>query len=403
MVDTLLVFSVAAGIIIIGYLANVLFRKTGWPEILFLIFTGIIVGPVLNLFSKDSILPILPLISTFTLLMVLFRGGMELDISEIAAGSVRAVFQTAAYFTIGMTLIALFAHFVLRWQLIEGFILGAMISQTGEVVIIPMVKKLGIQDQSATLLSIESIMSSIFAIVFFSAFLATTAGQSLSPLNIVTSIITRFSVGIIIGVVMGIPWLRILFAFEKNELTYIATLGFILVGYVVSETFQGNGPLTVLTFGMIIANDKEVLHVLRMKEPSSSFSEVKAYLNRFQTEISFILRAFFFVMLGLIFDISQSGILTGLGIGIPVVAILLITRFGVVSASTWRSPMVSEKKIITGMCALGLTPALLSFLVLQTSLPNAYLFPLVVTNAIIITNIITSASSFMHKRAVRLG
>jgi hypothetical protein len=62
--------------------------------------------------------------------------------------------------------------------------------------------------------------------------------------------------------------------------------------------------------------------------------------------------------------------------------------------------MVSEKKIIVGMCALGLTPALLSFLVLQSSLPNAYLFPLVVTNAIIITNIITSASSFMHKRAV---
>jgi NhaP-type Na+/H+ or K+/H+ antiporter len=159
----------------------------------------------------------------------------------------------------------------------------------------------------------------------------------------------------------------------------------------------------VLAFGIIIANDKEVLHVLRMKEPPSSFSEVKAYLNRFQTEISFILRAFFFVMLGLIFDTSQSGILTGLGVGIPVVAILLITRYTVVSASTWRSSMVSEKKIIVGMCALGLTPALLSFLVLQSSLPDAYLFPLVVTNAIIITNIITSASSFMHRRAVSLG
>jgi cell volume regulation protein A len=401
--DTLLVFSVAAGVIIIGYLANVLFRKTGWPEILFLIFTGILVGPVLNLFSKDSLLPVLPLISTFTLLMVLFRGGMELDISEIAAGSVRALFQTTAYFTVGMTLIALFTHFVLGWQLIEGFILGSMISQTGEVVIIPMVKKLRIQDQSAALLSIESVMSSIFAIVFFSAFLATTVGQVLSPVNILTSIVTRFSVGIIIGIAMGIPWLRILFAFEKNELTYIATLGYILLGYVVSETFQGNGPLTVLAFGIIIANDKEVLHVLRMKEPPSSFSEVKAYLNRFQTEISFILRAFFFVMLGLIFDTSQSGILTGLGVGIPVVAILLITRYTVVSASTWRSSMVSEKKIIVGMCALGLTPALLSFLVLQSSLPNAYLFPLVVTNAIIITNIITSASSFMHRRAVSLG
>jgi NhaP-type Na+/H+ or K+/H+ antiporter len=321
--------------------------------------------------------------------------------SEIAAGSIRALFQTIAYFTVGMTLVALFAHFILKWQLIEGFLLGSMISQTGEVIIIPMVKRLGIQEKSATLLSIESIMSSIFAIVFFSAFLAASAGDPPSPLSMLTSIITKFSVGIVIGAIMGIPWLRILFAFEKNELTYIATLGYILVGYVVSETFLGSGPLTVLTCGIIIANDREVMHALRMREPSSSFSEVKTYLNRFQTEISFVLRAFFFVALGLVYDISQSGILMGLSIAVPVVGILLVARYGVVSASTWRSPMVSEKNTLVGMCALGLTPALLSFIVLQSTLPDAGLFPLVITNAIIITNIITSISSFMHKRAMR--
>ena len=52
MIDTVLMVFIAAAIIIIGFLANVLFNRTGWAEILFLIFIGILLGPVLNLFQK---------------------------------------------------------------------------------------------------------------------------------------------------------------------------------------------------------------------------------------------------------------------------------------------------------------------------------------------------------------
>jgi cell volume regulation protein A len=394
----LLVFFIAAAIIIIGFLANILFRRTGWPEILFLIFIGILLGPVLKLFSESDFLPFLPLISTFTLLMVLFRGGMEFDLSEISAGSFRSLFQTIIYFTVGMTLIALFTYFILGWQLIDGFLLGSIISHTGEVVIIPMVKKLGIQGQSATLLSIESVTGSIFSIVFFFAFLTTKLSGIFSPSTILTSIVTKFAVGIVIGAVMALPWLRVLFALAKNELVYIATLGYVLACYAVAETLLGSGALSVLAFGVVLGNDKRVLSILRMNQPSSSLSEVKAYLMRFQNELAFILRAFFFVLLGLIFDASQSSVIIGLSIGLPIVAILLIARYLAVSASTWRSPMVSEKRILVGMCALGLTPALLSFIVLQYNFPNGYLFPLVITTVIIITNVIASISSFMHRR-----
>jgi cell volume regulation protein A len=395
----LTVFFVAAAVMIIGFLANILFKKTGWPEILFLIFIGIILGPVLNVFLESDLLPILPLVSTFTLLMVLFRGGLELNLSEIAAGSFRSIFQTLTYFAAGTILITLFTHFIIGWSLIDGLLLGSMISQIGEVVIIPMVKKLGLQNQSATLLSIESVMSSIVCIVFFFAFLASKTGDgTFNPMDVLTSIVTKFAVGIIVGVIMALPWLRVLFALEKNELTYIATLGYVLACYAISETLLGSGALSVLAFGVILGNYTQVLGLLRMKQPSASFSKVTEYLTRFQTELSFILRAFFFVLLGIIFEVSTSSIVAGLSLGLPIVAILLGARYMAVSASTWRSPMVSEKKIIVGLCAHGLTPALLSFIVLQYNFPNAYLFPLIVTSVIIMTNIIASVASFMYKR-----
>jgi cell volume regulation protein A len=142
-------FFIAAAIIIIGFLANILFKRTGWPEILFLIFIGIILGSVLNLFSKNDIMPFLPLISTFTLLMVLLGGGLELNLSEISDGGFRSIFQTIAYFALGLIFVTLFTHFILGWQLIDGLLLGSMISTTGQVAIIPLAKKIGIQSQSA--------------------------------------------------------------------------------------------------------------------------------------------------------------------------------------------------------------------------------------------------------------
>ena len=398
MIDTVLMFFIAAAIIIIGFLANILFKRTGWPEILFLIFIGILLGPVLNLFSRTDIMPFLPLISTFTLLMVLFRGGLELNLSEIGEGGFRSVFQAVAYFAVGMLLVTLFTHFILKWQLIDGLLLGSMVSSTGQVVIIPMVKKIGIQGRSATLLSIESVIGSIISIAFFFAFLTTKLSGTFDYVSIIVSISIEFAVGIAVGVVMALPWLRALSALEKNELAYIATLGYVLACYAVSETLMGSGALAVLSFGVILGNDKRVLRALRIRRSSSSFSEVKTYLMRFQTELSFLLRAFFFVSLGLIFDASLSGITTGLSVGIPIVILLLIARYLTLSASTWRSPMVSEKSLMVGMCALGLTPALLSFILLQYDFSNAYLFALTLTNVIIMSNIVTSATTFMCRR-----
>jgi cell volume regulation protein A len=113
LIDPLLVFFIVAGIIIIGFLGNVFFRRTGWPELLFLIAIGILIGPVLNIFPKEDLLPALPLLSTFTLLMILFRGGMDLNLFEVVSGSFHALFQASAYFAIGMICIAVFLLFIM--------------------------------------------------------------------------------------------------------------------------------------------------------------------------------------------------------------------------------------------------------------------------------------------------
>jgi cell volume regulation protein A len=390
LIDTILILLVIAVVMIIGFLGNSFFRKTGWPENLFLIAVGVVMGPVSNVFSVDYVLPFLPLISTFTLLTLLFRGGYELRLSDVVSRGFRILIQTVAYFTFGMILIAIFLHFFMGWEWIDGLLLGSMISQTGEVFIIPIVKKLNIKSETAALLTLEAILSSIFNIVFFFGLLDIKLSGILDPLNLFSALAMKFLLGLFIGVVMGIGWLRIFYLIQYEELTYMATLGYTILGYVIAETVGGSGILTVLVIGILFGNDELVTKKLRMRPPPSTFGEAKSLLMRFQGEISSMLRTFFFVLLGSVIIISESQLVLALTYMLPVFAILLATRYAVATASTWKTPMSSEKRVIVGLCQLGLTPVLLSFVLVQYAVPLSNLFNLIIASLVITTNIVAT-------------
>jgi cell volume regulation protein A len=402
-IDSLLAFSIVAFILFIGFLGHIFFRKTGWPDLLFLITVGIVVGPVLNIFSKNDFLSFLPLFSTFTLLMVLFRGGMELNILDVIGGSFRALFQASAYFAAGMVGTAVFVHFVMGWYWIESFMLGSIVSQTGAVVIVPLAKKIGVRSESATLLSIEATMTSIFNIIFFHAFLETRLGGILNLVEALTLMIVKFSVGITVGAIVGILWLWTLFHIPMDELMYMVAVGIILMGYIISERLGGSGSLTVLTLGIIIGNDKEILRMIGSSQSPGIFLEVKKYLERVQAEISHILRTFFFVLLGIMFDVKQLSLFTILSYELPIICILLAIRYLVTSVSTWKTTMFRDRCAITGLCALGLTPALLSLIPMQYNLSNSQFYSIIVTNLIILTNVITSISALKFRRRLVKG
>ncbi len=59
MMDSSLVFAVVAGIIVIGFAGEFFFKKTGIPIFIFLILIGIILGPILNLFPRASLISVL--------------------------------------------------------------------------------------------------------------------------------------------------------------------------------------------------------------------------------------------------------------------------------------------------------------------------------------------------------
>ena len=124
------IFILAGLIITLGFLGNYLFKKKGIPDNLLLISFGIILGPVFHLLEPSGFRNIAPIFSNLALLIILFDGGMSLNLYKVMEESPKAVILGVINFVLSMVLTTAFTSIVLKWELLHGLLLGAIIGGT---------------------------------------------------------------------------------------------------------------------------------------------------------------------------------------------------------------------------------------------------------------------------------
>ena len=401
MVDTSLIFSVVAAIIVVGFVGEQFFKKTGVPIFVFLILMGVLIGPVLDVFPRESLIPSLGVFAELTLLMVLFYGGMDTKLGVAVEGAGRAFMQVAVY-VLGSTLaIALAVFLTLRWDPIQALIFASIVGgETTAAVVIPLSRSLKLPELTVAFLTLESVTNSIFSIVLFTAFVGVYESGTGNVGSALTSIASNFSVGIVLGAVLSVAWVLILDRYQSQKYTYVLTLGLVFVTYSLSTYLGGSGLLSVLIFGLIHGNYRLLNYVV--KRPIN-MDVLRHRLGVFQEEISFLLETLFFVFLGLTFQVNPALVLANLVVGIMILMILLLFRFGATAVSTRNSALAADRNTIIFLCAQGLTPAPLAIVAVSLGIPLANSFLNIVTYIIILTNIVATAGAFWRLRTQKEG
>src|SRR6185437_4030247 len=399
MINEIIVFLAAAGIIFLGFSGEIFFKKTGISHYLFLILTGVILGPIFNIFPREPLIPVLGLFASFTLIMILFYSGMEMKIREVVKGSPRTVVQVTIYVVSSIFLIGISLHFIFKWELIQSLIFGAMVGgETTAVVVIPLSRALKLGQSTITFLTLESILNSILSIVFYEAFVSlykTGISNWTAPL---ITIGVSFSLGIIIGIVLSIAWMFVLRFVRNFKYTYVLSLGLLFITYAVTELLHGSGLVAVLIFGLFLGSSKTILSRLRQK---FDLVEMNDQFYKFQGEISFLMETFFFVFLGLVFVITPSTILSNLMLGLVIIGILILFRFIATKVSTRKSELRKDQLAIILICAQGIVPATLSIAALNDGIPLASTFVSLAVYVIILTNIVTTIGTIWIARKNR--
>jgi cell volume regulation protein A len=177
--------------------------------------------------------------------------------------------------------------------------------------------------------------------------------------------------------------------------SYMLTLAIVLLAYASSESLGGSGALSALLFGLILGNEIDIFRLFRQKIYLAADKYVDEGLKRFESEIAFFIRTFFFVFLGLIFVVNDIGFVI---LGVIFAVILLLVRFGAVFLATMKSDIKNERTIMSVILTRGLAAAVLATLPAQYGLQYSSAFVNLAVVIIISTAIIPTVGAILLSR-----
>ncbi len=384
---------ISAAVIIIGFIANYMFKRTRIPDMLILISLGALFGPVLGTFDPVAIQSFAPYIAALALVYILFDGGLGLTISEVLYCSPRALLLAVLGFVFSVLVTALFMITIFNMPLLYGLLFGSIFGGSSSIIVISLVSKIKISENASTTLILESIITDIFCIVTSLAIIGVIATGQTNYSLVITGIGGRFLIGAVIGIFAGAIWILIMRRVNALPFSYILTLAAVLFAYAFSESLGGNGALSSLLFGLILGNERQFLKFFNLE--GNGQVTVTEGLKRFESEIAFLVKTFFFVFLGMTATISNLNFLL---VGIVLAILLFAVRYGAVWLATIKSELRAESKMMTALYIQGLATAVLATLPAQYGLEYADLFVNAAIVVIVTTAIIATVGTVMISR-----
>ena len=289
----------ASVVIIMGVLGEAFFKKTGIPDVLFLMVLGVIIGPVLGIIQPEAVLEIVPYFAAVALIIIMFDGGLNLHLGKVVKTAHFSIILVIVGFAVSVGIVGSFAHYGLGWEWIDSILLGSIVGGSSSIIVFGLVKKLHISEEAKSMLNFESALTDIFAvIVAFVLFEAILSGEfSLDLLGV--TIGKAVMVGLVLGFGVGIPWMFIISKLKNAQHSYMLTIGMLFMLFFLATSFGESGALTALVFGLMLGKKNYFTRVLKIKFPEDLIDD------SLHNQVTFLVRAFFFVFVGLLASFAQ--------------------------------------------------------------------------------------------------
>jgi len=371
----------ASVVIIMGVLGEAFFKKTGIPDVLFLMVLGVIIGPVLGIIQPEAVLEIVPYFAAVALIIIMFDGGLNLHIGKVVKTAHFSIILVIVGFAVSVGIVGSFAHYGLGWEWLDSILLGSIVGGSSSIIVFGLVKKLHISEEAKSMLNFESALTDIFAvIVAFVLFEAVLSGEfSLDLLGV--TIGKAVMVGLVLGFGVGIPWMFIISKLKNAQHSYMLTIGMLFMLFFLATSFGESGALTALVFGLMLGKKNYFTRVLKIKFPEDLIDD------SLHNQVTFLVRAFFFVFVGLLASFAQIEYVI---FGVIAAIAIYIGRIIITKTVLVRGFSKLDVKVTSVMIPRGLAAAVLATFPLSMGLPNADAYPQIIFFVVITSVIITT-------------
>jgi CPA1 family monovalent cation:H+ antiporter len=264
---------ILSGVLVAGFACQWLAWRIKLPSILFLLVTGIVLGPWLGWLKPDELFGELltPLVS-IAVAVILYEGSLTLKLSEIRGhGNV-----VRNLVTIGVAVTWVVATFsaiqFLGWDFLLAALFGAVVTVSGPTVILPLIRSIRPTNALSNVLRWEGILvdplGAILAVLIFDVIVVTQTAATTGELVATIGLIIAGGVGLGViaghtfGVVLRNHWL-------PDYLRDYAALAMVILVFALAESAATeSGLLAVTIMGVWQANmrDLDLEDILDFKE-----------------------------------------------------------------------------------------------------------------------------------------
>ncbi|MGB5491233.1 MAG: cation:proton antiporter, partial [Woeseiaceae bacterium] len=202
---------ILSGVVVAGFACQWLAWRVKLPSILFLLLTGIVVGPTLGLLDPDAVFgDLLEPIVSLAVAVILYEGSMTLKLSEIR-GHGNVVRNLVTVGVLITWIIATFsARALLGWDIYLAALFGAIVTVSGPTVIVPLLRTVRPTSALSNVLRWEGILvdplGAILAVLVFNFIVVTqtaaTTAQLFGTLGMI--ILVGAGLGVLIGHAFGV-------------------------------------------------------------------------------------------------------------------------------------------------------------------------------------------------------
>jgi cell volume regulation protein A len=373
--DETRILGLLGGLLILAFFANRLSRVSRVPDLLILMLTGLILGPLSGFLRAGELAGFTRYLGTFALILILFEAGTEIRLREalrhFPAGLLFAFLSYGASFaataSVGRWLLDLTPH--------QSLLFGAVLGCVSGTIVIPVLQQFEIAGPVSVVLVLEAALGDVIAVITVGSLTDIAEGDPLLS-GLVKGLVTRTAVATIAAVAAGLLWSRVRSRFAADRFGSVQQVGVVLVVFALTRLAGGSGLLAVLALGLTLAN---------ARGGADSALDARGPLM-FHSDLSFLIRSFFFVLLGASFELIGRAYLLAAA---AVLGGLVLARIASVYALRLAMPAIRkpERQLLMTLFPRGLVNAVLAIQVAGRASAMHFL-PAMAFTVILVTNLL---------------
>ena len=307
------------------------------PGIVLLLIFGALLGPdVANLVQPQSLGGGLPVIVGFAVAIILFEGGMSLDLRRLRREErpIRQLITVGALVSmiVGMILAMIF----LGWDWRRALLFGTLVIVTGPTVVTPLLRRLRVKKSVSTVLEAEGVLiDAVGAITAAVALEIVVAPSGAGVALAVPTIAGRLLFGTVAGLLGG-AFVAVLLRVRRlipEGLENVVTLGLAVFIFEASNAVMHESGIAAVTVaGLVVGNVR---------------SHASHELREFKEQLTAMLIGLLFVLLVADVRLADVQALGWQGGVVAACSILLIRPLSV-AAGTMGTTLTKKERIFIG-------------------------------------------------------